>query len=280
MQQLLAVRLMLMQHRPFSALILKQPSRFSSAATTTRGTAGISPTLTFSVVLESTEAPCATELAIADGTRLLQGRFSESLGEIARHGPGDACITLNVGGKEFYTLRSTVNSNAVLADHVARAEANKEVTKNGAVFVDRDPEHFIFILKHLRNRMDLQSTTTTRSRILEDGSSNCNMSSLTKFTKAYMELPKDPKALRELYVEAAFYRIPELQSALCESSISSTLASMVNNKGNPFDAAARLLGQFKAAALAVGAFGGTVLVTANDGWDWALQKVEIRKQNT
>jgi hypothetical protein len=33
---------------------------------------------------------------------------------------------------------STVNSNPVLADHVARAE----ITKNGAVFIDQDPKHF------------------------------------------------------------------------------------------------------------------------------------------
>lgn len=58
---------------------------------------------------------------------------------IPRHGPGDACITLNVGGTEFHTLRSTVFSNRVLADHVTRAETNKEITKNGAVFIDRDP---------------------------------------------------------------------------------------------------------------------------------------------
>ena len=58
---------------------------------------------------------------------------------VVRHGPGDGCITLNVGGKEFQTLRSTVFANEVLAKHVVRAEANQEITKSGAVFIDRDP---------------------------------------------------------------------------------------------------------------------------------------------
>jgi hypothetical protein len=62
---------------------------------------------------------------------MIQGSNTESLGEIVRHGKGDAYITLSVGGTEFHTLRSTINSNAVLADHVARAEANSEITHKG-----------------------------------------------------------------------------------------------------------------------------------------------------
>jgi hypothetical protein len=53
----------------------------------------------------------------------------KSLGEIVRRGQGDAfSSTLRVGGTEFHTLRPTINSNAVLADHVDRAEANAKVT--------------------------------------------------------------------------------------------------------------------------------------------------------
>ena len=44
---------------------------------------------------------------------------------IPRHGPGDGVITLNVGGKEFVTLRSTIDINPVLRSHVQLAEANK-----------------------------------------------------------------------------------------------------------------------------------------------------------
>lgn len=72
---------------------------------------------------------------------------------IARHGPGDGVVKLNVGGKEFLTLRSTIQSNDVLADYVARAEANSEFN-GGAVFIDRDHTHFGMILTFLRNKME------------------------------------------------------------------------------------------------------------------------------
>lgn len=133
-------------------------------------------------------------------------------------------MALNVGGKEFYTLRSTVMSNAVLVDHVAWNKANNEVSKNGAVFIDRDPSQFSFILGQLRNRME-SSTVKYFDK-----------ASKPEFTKAYVELPKDPQVLRDLNVEAAFYRIPELQSALKEESEFVTLASVVNKRWNPFDA--------------------------------------------
>lgn len=64
---------------------------------------------------------------------------TKTLSRIERHGQGDAFITLNVGGTEFHTLRSTVAANQVLAEHVARAEANHEITKNGAVYVLYQP---------------------------------------------------------------------------------------------------------------------------------------------
>lgn len=84
---------------------------------------------------------------------------------IQRHGPSDGVITLDVGGTKFRTLRSTVAHNAVLMDHVARAEANSEMSVAGgsasasasataAIFVDRDPKHFGMILTYLRNRAD------------------------------------------------------------------------------------------------------------------------------
>ena len=73
---------------------------------------------------------------------------------IQRHGPGDGVITLNVGGKNFQTLRSTIAQNDVLMDHVVRAEANLEIGKNHEIFIDRDPKHFGMILAHLRNKAD------------------------------------------------------------------------------------------------------------------------------
>jgi hypothetical protein len=79
----------------------------------------------------------------ASDATLIKGTDSLSLGSIVRHAAGDGCITLSVGGKQFTTLRSTVNECAVLADHVVRAEQNKEVLLDGAIFIDRDPKHFV-----------------------------------------------------------------------------------------------------------------------------------------
>ena len=84
---------------------------------------------------------------------------------ISRHGVGDGVITLNVGGKNFLTLRSTINQNAVLTEYVTRAEANKELTQE-AVFIDRDPKHFGMILSYLRNKADGLSKTSLGAQLI------------------------------------------------------------------------------------------------------------------
>lgn len=198
---------------------------------------------------------------------ILKGTNEKGLGEIERHGSNDACITLNVGGKEFHTLRSTVNSNAVLADHVARAEANKEITKNGAVFIDRDPKHFDFILGHLRNRIELSTVK------------HFNKNTLHMLTKSFTELPKDSKVLRELYVETTYYQIPELQDKLCSQSWLANLIGFFNKKVNPFESATKMVAQLRAALITVGSLGtigGTFAVTMEEEWDSLLKKVGIR----
>ena len=55
---------------------------------------------------------------------------------IVRHGSGDGVVTLNVGGKEFITLRSTLQINPVLRDRVLRAEANQEFGPKASIFID------------------------------------------------------------------------------------------------------------------------------------------------
>ena len=107
---------------------------------------------------------------------------------IVRHGPGDGVIVLNVGGKEFLTLRSTVELNPVLRGYVHRAQANKEFVKgDSAIFIDRDPSHFGLILQHLRNVADGSSRyamTMGRSKQdpegpAEDSRSFCGSSALS-----------------------------------------------------------------------------------------------------
>lgn len=201
---------------------------------------------------------------------LLQGTNSMNLGKIVRHGAGDACITLNVGGKEFYTLRSTVAANSVLADHVARAERNHEIMRNGAVFIDRDPEYFHFILTYLRNRVEYQTLQFAEK------------ASLIKISKTYIELPSDPRVLRELYVESVFYRMPDLQKALKESSVMVQMASVLSKTTgsvNPFDWLIRFWAQFRTLAIAGGAIGGGYIVAVQNEWNWMLQKVGLQKKD-
>jgi BTB/POZ domain len=172
------------------------------------------------------------------------------LADVARHGPGDAVITLNVGGKEFFTLRSTVASNDVLAEHVARAEANQEFTRGGsAIFIDRDPTHFPLILNHLRNKV-------------------CGLSyhsSLKKHKGDYhVQLPHDSKQLRDIYVEAQHYRIEELQAALCERSIIVSILSAFDGGGsNPFDQATKLYQHLRVAMLTFGGVGTVAIGSQN-----------------
>jgi hypothetical protein len=92
-------------------------------------------------------------------SEMVVGTNTETLGEITIHGVGDACITLNVGDTKFHTLRSTLAANSVIADHVSRAEANSEITRDGAVFIDRDPKHFLFVLQVLHNKADVEASS-------------------------------------------------------------------------------------------------------------------------
>jgi hypothetical protein len=175
---------------------------------------------------------------------MIQGSNTESLGKTVRHGKGDAYITLSVGGTEFHTLRSTVNSSAVLGDHVARAEANAEITHKGAVFIDRDPAQFGIILQYLRN--NVESITYSNSH---------GVYAAFK-TQTYLQLPKDLNKLNDLYVEASYFRMPELQKALCEQNWLVNLTQLFGG-GNPFMAASKTFARLRASLIALS---GTFLV--------------------
>ena len=128
---------------------------------------------------------------------------------LVRHGPGDGVITLNVGGTEFLTLRSTVDINPVLRNYVIRAEANKEFTNGCAVFIDRDPTHFSLILQHLRNKADSVNVYSSMSKF----------SYLNKYGQVLVQIPKDKGELRDLFVEARHYKIKELEDVCdCQES--------------------------------------------------------------
>jgi hypothetical protein len=195
---------------------------------------------------------------------VVQGTNSASLGTFDRHGPGDAFISLCVGGKEFYTLRSTVNSNAVLADHVARAEANKEITKDGAVFIDRDPAQFWYILQFLRNKVELISYSCQGK--------SCGPLSKSYIKTNYVQLPSEGKVLRDLYVEATYYCIPELQKALVSQKWVVNLASAASGtSGNPFDKASRYIETLRRSLFAAGGLFGTFTLSAQSEFQGVLR---------
>lgn len=164
---------------------------------------------------------------------------------VVRHGPGDRVMCLDVGGKHFYTLRSTIAANPVLSNIVARAEANGELTSSGsAVFVDRDPKHFATILTYLRNK--------------SDGLSYSDKTGLKKGDHR-VQLPKDSMVLAELYVEASYFQIEPLKDALCQTSIFTWIASATSGKQNPFNMVSNAVKALRTFAIGVAGFGGTTL---------------------
>lgn len=175
---------------------------------------------------------------------------------LRRHGTGDGVLRLNVGGKEFITLRSTVNSNSVLFERVSSAEANTEVLHNGAVFIDRDPQHFGIILQHLRNRVEMLSYYSQGQSIVKMANKN--------FTDKFIQLPEDDAILRDLYLEATYFRIPELQAALYEKNWFVKIMSVFSGGKNPFDMATKWLAWLRGALItfgSLGTIGGTVFVS-------------------
>ena len=181
----------------------------------------------------------------------------EQVGMIERHGPGDSVITLNVGGKNFLTLRSTIAQNAVLEDYVTRAQMNNEISQ-GAVFIDRDPKHFGMILSYLRNRADGVSagSTAIAARLLGKSINAEGQASAA----ASVYLPSDQQSLQEMYYESIHFQIPELSAHICSKQFLAKYLRMFGST-NPFEMAA--------GALSIGrrvlVFLGTI-ATGMGGW--------------
>jgi len=171
------------------------------------------------------------------------------LGDVVRGGKEDAVIALSVGGVKFHTLRSTVNQNAVLAEHVARAEANDKLLVDGAVFVDRDPKHFPHVLAFLRDKTDIPYLDCPN-----DGSRNLIIKSIG--------IPRDGQSLRELYAEATFFDMPQMQRELKCLKFTGAVREAVGGKvriADVFPMAAR------AGALVAGALGSIGIVVGTNG---------------
>lgn len=228
-----------------------------------RATARFIPSLTSSGRGFSSSSANISAVLVDQAAVATTESSSSSLTHIARHGPGDGIVKLNVGGKEFLTLRSTICSNAVLAEYVARAEANGELVKDGgsAVFIDRDPTHFGIVLMYLRNKVEgiAYNTKFTKKGVKQ-------LSRTPKFVR----LPKDkPDVMQDLYVEATHYQIKPLMRQLCEASVLTTVISFFGQGGNPFDQAGSFFKHLKRiSAVALVGTGGTVMATLQQDLDW------------
>jgi hypothetical protein len=64
----------------------------------------------------------------------------------------DRVVKIDVGGTQFTSLHSTLAISPTLQRHLAAADANTALLKDGAVFIDRDPASFPVVLQHLRNQ--------------------------------------------------------------------------------------------------------------------------------
>lgn len=170
---------------------------------------------------------------------------------IVRHGEADGVITLNVGGKEFKTLRSTIQINSVLREHVVKAEANKELVAE-AVFIDRSPDNFGLILAHLRNVADSISTTNSRKKVAVQ-----RMLRTDPGQEVNIQIPIDKAKVRDLFIEARYFQIHELEAAICNSDFFTWLASLMGGSGsaNPFNVAAQSLQVVQRSLLATGGVG-------------------------
>lgn len=182
---------------------------------------------------------------------------------VTRHGVGDGVVTLNVGGKEFITLRSTIQLNPVLHERVATAECNQEFIK-GAVFIDRDPKQFHLILQHLRNRADrMQSTSSSKSITTPSGLLAAKKKFMGK-KDVLIPIPKDKDAMRDLYVEAKYFQIYELEALICAMDWYTRVANWFGGgAGNPFYAASQAITAARRALLASSGF-GIVLGSQNE----------------
>lgn len=168
-----------------------------------------------------------------------------SPGRIVRHGSNDGVIILSVGGTSFKTLLSTAAICPVLTALVAGAKmrSNEEMRDldGKAVFIDRDPEMFKIILSYLRNKVEGIS--------LGYGSGSKNILVSEKF----VSLPKEATKLRDLYAEASYFGIRDLQDQSCSSSAILLVArALGGSTTNPFDTMSRALVATKTALFASG----------------------------
>lgn len=95
-------------------------------------------------------------------------------------------VTINVGGKEFLTLLTTLSKADTISKFIGGEKVRNMVClQDGSIFVDRDAKHFPLIINFLRDFELFQ-----RERMVS--------------------IPTDETQLDELELEAKFYGIEQL----------------------------------------------------------------------
>lgn len=173
----------------------------------------------------------------SDGTVVIRC----ALGDIIRRGHNDSVITLSVGGEEFKTLTSTVASCPKLVDICMSAQKNENLLDmNGkAIFIDRDPEVFGYLISYLRNRLEGLSINSSTSYA----------------EKKHIQLPKEPLKLKQLYLEATFFQLEFLKKDISKSTfIASIVSTFVSEESNPFELASKFFKVARHTFIVIGGF--------------------------
>jgi hypothetical protein len=228
---------------------------------------------------------------------------------IERHGINDRIITIHVSDKIFKTLKSTLQYSPVLWETILRSEEEQKqaqqnqnqnqnqnqkevVAVDSSIFIDRDPKHFSTILTYLRNKAegisyssnDVSSSSSSSSG---GGGATAAASAIYKlkgkvlaskdksnvYTK-YVRLPSgggDAAELEELFIEAKYYQLNDLQKQLTHCSLAVQAMSFLgvgsNNKNknnNPFNEVKDMIQNIRNATIMVVGTGTTI-----GGINWA-----------
>jgi len=220
---------------------------------------------------------------------------------LPRRGPDDTIVRVIVGDKEFKTLKSTLQLSPVIWEALMSAERNQQQNNDDSsssssttVFLDRDPKHFPIILAYLRNKVDQVSynrechnrkhASTTPTTTTSTGITKPFVATIKKkkhallslqpeshqYTK-YIQIPKnaDPSDLEDLYLEATYYQLPDLQIQLAHGTFLARALNFFSSGGgtsttNPFERTKELVKTLRNASLALATMGtGTLAYLAD-----------------
>ena len=124
---------------------------------------------------------------------------TDKLSGPARMSAQDGITKLNVRGKQFITLRSTVAQSPMLHKCVEAAEGNDALLQDGTVFIDRDPALLAIVLDHMRN---MASEVSRPGKLRVAGVADRITVELE--TTSWIER-------RSLWTEASYYQLEALQ---------------------------------------------------------------------